>query len=217
MDNKPPTTSKVEELENFPFKSFQELTKAWRERSVVPNFNTLTAHNLTFWAGGSIMAVISLSEWSFVLVPIGFVIYVIVNRIWLLLLSLPLFIIAPFAFNQDSPKAVRRGLFWLTAVGFFWSVEASQSAITVLAVGLFTIWLAQKVIHDVSLNVLTNGATKDESLLCNLWQNNEMSITFPDGNQYSAHYKTENGNKVYYKKEWAYLDKQLPERPQHHV
>jgi hypothetical protein len=217
MENIPSAIIKVEELENFPFKSFQELINSWRERKLVLNFDTRTAHNMAFAAGGLIMNVISLSEWSLILVPIGFVIYIILNQTWLLLLSLPLFIIAPFAFNQDSSKSIRRGLFLLTAAVFLWSIVTSVSNITILSISLLIIWLAQKIIHDFSLNVLTNSATKDQSLLCALWQNNDMSITFTNGNEFSVLYKTVNGNKVYYKIELAHIDKQLPERPKHHL
>ena len=97
---------RVEELKNFPFKTFAELKKATTEGVANVGIDRGVALQ---WAQNGIYSSSWLRTQALILAflpfiaAIGFVIYAIATKSWLLLLALPVLLICFFIFHPSHP------------------------------------------------------------------------------------------------------------------
>lgn len=194
----------VEELKNFPFKTFSELKKASTEGVANVGIDRGVALQ---WAQNGIYS----SKWLrtqalfLALLPfiaaIGFVIYAIATKSWLLLLALPVLLICFFVFHPSSAMVfgfIRSGLIGLVLIGLAWSLISGIAWLTALTLTLTIIWYAQRTIYRKAVNGLTLAVLEHEDLLCLLWGGRALNIRFYNGNSYWSDWKTEDGQNVHY-------------------
>jgi len=195
---------RVEELKNFPFKTFSELKKASTEGVANVGIDRGVALQ---WAQNGIYS----SSWLraqalfLALLPfiaaIGFVIYAIATKSWLLLLALPVLLICFFIFHPSSAMMlgfIRSGLIGLVLIGLAWSLISGIAWLTALTLTLAIIWYAQRTIYRKAANGLTLAVLEHEDLLCLLWSGRALNIRFYNGNSYWSDWKTEDGQSVHY-------------------
>ena len=195
---------RVEELKNFPFKTFAELKKATTEGVANVGIDRGVALQ---WAQNGIYSSSWLRTQGLILAflpfiaAIGFIIYAIVTKSWLLLLALPVLLICFFIFHPSSAMMfgfIRSGLIGLVFVGLAWSLISGISWLTALTLALAIIWYAQRTIYRKAVNGLTFAVLEHEDLLCLLWGGRALNIRFYNGNSYWSDWKTEDGQSVHY-------------------
>lgn len=195
---------RVEELKNFPFKTFAELKKATTEGVANVGIDRGVALQ---WAQNGIYSSSWLRAQALILAflpfvaAIGFVIYAIATKSWLLLLALPVLLICFFIFHPSSAMMlgfIRSGLIGLVFVGLAWSLISGISWLTALTLVLAIIWYAQRTIYRKAVNGLTLAVLEHEDLLCLLWGGRALNIRFYNGNSYWSDWKTEDGQSVHY-------------------
>ena len=195
---------RVEELKNFPFKTFAELKKATTEGVANVGIDRGVALQ---WAQNGIYSSSWLRTQALILAflpfiaAIGFVIYAIATKSWLLLLALPVLLICFFIFHPSSAMMfgfIRSGLIGLVFVGLAWSLISGISWLTALTLALAIIWYAQRTIYRKAVNGLTLAVLEHEDLLCLLWGGRALNIRFYNGNSYWSDWKTEDGQNVHY-------------------
>lgn len=204
MSKEPIKVKKVEELKNFPFKSFQEFKKTHLEGVAHPGVDRSVALQ---WAQNGIYAgtFLKLRTMFLLLLPyfavIGFIIYIVLSKHWLLFLTLPVFIIAFLIFHPGSAMIfglIRSGLIGLTIFGLIWSILTGKSFLFAFTLTLFIIWYSSKSIYNNAINHLIHAVTEHEDLLCILWQGKALNIRFYNGNSYWVDWKLEDGKHVHY-------------------
>jgi len=134
---------------------------------------------------------------------IGFIIYILFTKSWLLFLTLPIFIIAFFIFHPGSAIIfgfIRSGLIGLMFLGLIWSVLVGKSDLFAFTTTLLIIWYASKSIYKKAIDRLIYAVTKHEDLLCILWQAKALNIRFYNGNSYWFDWKLEDGKHIHYEK-----------------
>ncbi len=195
---------RVEELKNFPFKTFVELKKATTEG--VANIGIDRGVALQ-WAQNGIYSSSWLRTQALLLAflpfiaAIGFVIYAIATKSWLLLLALPVLLICFFIFHPSSAMIfgfIRNGLIGLAFIGLAWGLINGTGWLTALSLSLVLIWYAQRTIYRKAVNGLTLAVLEHEDLLCLLWGGRALNIRFYNGNSYWSDWKTEDGQNVHY-------------------
>lgn len=206
MEKETEKVEKVEELANFPFKTFQEFNTAYFEGIAQPGVDRSVALN---WAQNGIYtskflriqtAILTLLPF---LAAIGFIVYAIISKSWLLLLALPLLFIGFFIFHPSSAMVfgfIRTGFIGLTFIGFIWALITGKSKLLALTITLLLIWYTQKTIYKKAVNSLVDALTKHEDLLCFLWQGRALNIRFYNRNLYWVDHKFENGKYINYEK-----------------
>ncbi len=205
MENKAEQKPKrVEELSNFPFKTFQEFRKANMEGVAQPGVDRGVALQ---WAQNGIYTpgILRAQTVFLMLLPyiaaLGFIIWAIVSKSWLMLLALPVLLIAFFIFHPSAAMIfgiIRSGLIGLSFVGLVYAFMTSKPGLLALCLTLVVIWYAQKTIYKKAVNYLTKAVSEHEDLLCILWQGKALNIMFFNGNRYWVDWKTENGQSIHY-------------------
>ncbi len=116
---------RVKELKHFPFESFDEFKKARMEHVVNIGIDREAALEWvkrrmegipppSSWLRSQVLFLASLTF----IVPIGFIIYAIITKSWLLLIALPVLWIGFFIFHNPYPQGfIRSGLISLTFGG----------------------------------------------------------------------------------------------------
>lgn len=195
---------RVEELKNFPFKTFAELKKATTEGVASVGIDRGVALQ---WAQNGIYSSSWLRTQALILAflpfiaAIGFIIYAIATKSWLLLLALPVLLICFFIFHPSSAMIfgfIRSGLIGLVLIGLAWSLISGISWLTALTLALAIIWYAQRTIYRKAVNGLTTAVLEHEDLLCLLWSGRALNIRFYNGNSFWSDWKTEDGQSVHY-------------------
>ena len=195
---------RVEELDNFPFKTFQEFRSANLEGVAQPGVTRSVALH---WAQSGIYAPGILRAQTVVLMllpyiaALGFVIWVLVSKSWLMLLALPFLLIAFFLFHPSAAMVfgiVRSGFIGLSLVGLVYAFMTNKPGLLALCLNLFVIWYVQKTIYRTAVNYLTKAVSEHEDLLCILWQSKALNVKFFNGNRYRVDWKTEDGQSVHY-------------------
>jgi len=195
---------KVEELQHFPFKDFKEFNKANLEGIIQIGIDRLVALR---WAQGGIyssrflrMQTIFLMFLPY-LAAIGFIVYSILSKNWLLLLALPIFFVGFFLFSPGAAMIfgpMRSGLILLTFIAFIWSLLAAKSQLLAITITLLVIWYALRTMYRKAVNRLTVAVAEHEDLLCLLWQSKVLNIRFYNGNTYWVDWKIEDGKHIHY-------------------
>ncbi|MFH1956701.1 MAG: hypothetical protein ABIJ28_03580 [Patescibacteria group bacterium] len=194
----------VEELEYFPFKSFDELKK--RVNEGVANLGVDRSAALQ-WIQNGIYSTswqrafaLFLGSLTFI-VPIGLIIYIVVTQTWLLLLALPLLLIGFFIFHPGQAMLlgpIRSGLILLTFGGLIWGFLNGIGWLTALTLSLVILWYAQRTIYRKAVDGLLRAAIQHEDLLCILWSGNALNIRMYNGDSYWSKWKTEGGKSTHY-------------------
>lgn len=194
----------VEELSNFPFKTFQEFRKANMEGVAQPGVDRGVALQ---WAQNGIYApgILRAQTVFLMLLPyiaaLGFIIWAIISKSWLMLLALPVLLIAFFIFHPSAAMIfgiIRSGFIGLSFVGLIYAFMTSKPGLLALCLTLVVIWYAQKTIYRKAVNYLTKAVSEHEDLLCILWQGKALNVMFFNGNRYWVDWKTENGQSIHY-------------------
>lgn len=205
MEQEIKKVTKVEELDYFPFKTFQEFRKALLEGIAQPGIDRGVALH---WVQGGIYSPRWLRIYALILAflpfiaAIGFVIYAVVSKSWLLLLALPLLLIGFYVFHPSSAMVfgpIRSLFIFLTFIGFIWSLFMGKPDFFALTITLLIIWYAQKTIYSKAVGYLTRAVSEHEDLLCILWQGRALNIRFYNGNSYWVDWKNEDGKNIHYK------------------
>lgn len=194
---------RVEELEHFPFKSFDEFKKRVNEGianlSVDRNAALQWIQNgiySTGWQRAQALFLLSLN----LIAPIGLIIYIVVTKTWLLLLALPLLVIGFFLFHPGATilGPIRSGFILLTFGGLIWGIINTNSWLIALTSSLAILWYAERALYRKAIDGLLNATMQHEDLLCVLWNGNVLSIVMYNGDSYQPKWKTENGKSTYY-------------------
>jgi Flp pilus assembly protein TadD len=195
---------RVEELEHFPFKSFDEFKK--RVIEGIANIRVDRGAALQ-WAQNGIYSsawlrkqCLFLSLLPFI-AGIGFIMYAIVTKSWLLLLALPVLLIGFFIFHPSSAPIfgfIRSGVIGLTLIGLAWGFLNGIGWLAALSLSLTVIWYAQRTIYRKAINGIIRSAFEHEDLLCILWNINVLSIAMYNGDNYWVKWKTEGGKSTHY-------------------
>ncbi|HOV97794.1 MAG TPA: hypothetical protein PLW49_02140 [bacterium] len=203
-DKETKKVSRVEELSNFPFKTFQEFRKANMEGVAQPGVDRGAALQ---WAQNGIYApgILRAQTVFLMLLPyiaaLGFIIWAIISKSWLMLLALPILLIAFFIFHPSAAMIfgfIRSGFIGLSFVGLVYAFMTSKPGLLALCLTLVVIWYAQKTIYRKAVNYLTKAVSEHEDLLCILWQGKALNVMFFNGNRYWVDWKIENGQSIYY-------------------
>lgn len=194
----------VEELKHFPFKTFSELKKATIEG--IANIGVDRGVALK-WAQNGIYSSSWLRSQALFLAflpfiaAIGFVIYAVATKSWLLLLALPLLLIGFIIFHPGMAMMfgfIRSGLIGLTFIGLIWGFISKLDWLVAFSLALALIWYAHRTIYRKAVNGLTHAVLEHEDLLCLLWSGKALNIRFYNGDSYWSDWKTENGQDVHY-------------------
>jgi len=196
---------KVEELKNFPFKTFVELKKATTEGIVNIGIDRGVALQ---WVQNGIYLSSQIRVQALILtfIPfiatIGFVVYAAITKSWFLFFALPVLLICFFVFHPSSAIIfgfIRGGLIGLVFIGLAWGLISGIGWLIALATTLFFIWYAQRTIYKKAVNGLTLAVLEHEDLFCILWQGKVLNVMFFNGNRYWVDWKVEDGQSVHYK------------------
>jgi hypothetical protein len=195
---------RVEELEHFPFKSFDELKKRVNEGVVNLGVDRSAAlqwiQNGIYSTGWQRTQALFLAFLPFI-AAIGFIIYAIATKSWLLLLALPVLLICFFIFHPSSAMIfgfIRSGLIGLVLIGLAWSLISGIAWLTALTLTLIIIWYAQRTIYRKAVDGLLRATIQHEDLLCILWRGNGLNVTMYNGDSYWSKWKTEGGKSTHY-------------------
>jgi hypothetical protein len=203
------TITSVEDLSNFPFSTFEEFKKSVITGVVRPGVDRGVAYR---WAGGGIHAPKSLNlqvtllAFLPFLAAIGFIVFIVVTKSWLMLLTLPVLLIAFFVFHPSSAMifgAIRSAFIGLSIIGFLYAWFSGKNSLMALTLSLVIIWYSQRRIYNQSVKHLIDAITQHEDLLCLIWQAKAMNLAFSNGNEYWGGWKVENGETTHYEKEGA--------------
>ncbi len=195
---------RVEELSNFPFKSFQEFRKAYMEGVAEPGVDRGVALQWALngiYAPGILRAQTVFLMYLPYIAVLGFIIWAIVSKSWLMLLALPVFLIAFFIFHPSAAMVfgiIRSGFIGLSFVGLVYAFMTSKPGLLALCLTLVIIWYALNTIYRKAVNYLTEAVSEHEDLLCTLWQGKALTIMFFNGNSYWVDWKKENGQIIRY-------------------
>src|SRR3989338_6609134 len=114
-----PKAKRVEELEHFPFKSFDELKRRVNEGVANLGVDRSAAlqwiQNGIYSTGWQRALALFLASLTFI-VPLGLIVYIVITKTWLLLLALPLLLIGFFIFHPGQAMLlgpIRSGLILL--------------------------------------------------------------------------------------------------------
>jgi len=196
--------TRVEELEHFPFKSFREFKKAVIEGVAQPGVDRGVALN---WAQRGIYApTILRAQTNFLMLlpyiaTLGFIVWALVSKNWLMLLTLPVLLIVFFVFHPSGAMIfgiIRPILIGLSFVGLVYAFMTAKFGLLALCITLVVIWYATRTIYRKAVNYLTKAVSEHEDLLCILWQGKAVSVMFFNGNRYWVNWKMEDGKSVHY-------------------
>jgi len=195
---------RVEELKNFPFKTFSELKKALTESVANVGVDRGVAlqwiQNGIYSSGWQRVQALFLATLPFIVV-IGFIIYSIVTKSWFLLITSPVLLIGFFVFHPSSAMIfgfIRKCLIGLTIIGLIWGFINSVGWLTALTLSLVIIWYTQRTIYRKAISGMIRAALDHEDLLCILWNNNSLNISLYNGDNYWFRWKTENNKNTHY-------------------
>ena len=199
-----PTPKHVEELEHFPFKSFDELKKRVNEGVANLGVDRSVAlrwiQNGIYSTGWQRAYALFLGSLTYI-VPIGLIVYIVVTQTWLLFLAWPLLIIGFFIFHPSQvmlPESIRSGLILLIFGGLIWGFINSIGWLTALTLSLTVLWYVQRTIYRKAVDGLLRVAIQHEDLLCLLWSGNALNIMMYNGDGYWPGWKIEGGKSTYY-------------------
>ena len=203
---------RVEELQHFPFKNFTEFKKTILEGVANVGVNRSVAlrwiQNGIYSSGWQRAQALFLATLPFI-VALGFVIYAIATKSWLLLLALPVLLIGFFVFHPSSAMIfgfIRSGLIGLTIIGLIWGFINGIGWLTVLTLSLAIIWYAQHTIYRKAVSGMIRAAIDHEDLLCILWNSNSLNVRLYNGDNYWFRWKIENGKNTHYDSGNTYND-----------
>lgn len=195
---------KVEELENFPFETFEEYRKAVFEEVAQPGVDRSIALQ---WAQSGKYAPkflnISVTFLGFLpfITAIGFITYATIAKSWLLLIALPVLIIAYFVFHPSFARLLGpiHGLLVIAMFGGLgWGLYKQLPWLIALSIALVVIWYANNQVYKKAVNSLVEKVCEHEDLLCILWCGKALNIAFFNGNRYWIDWKVEDGEHVNY-------------------
>lgn len=176
---------RVGDLRNFPFDDFQDFQKARTLGDVIVGVDMGTARE---WArkGRYTLKKARIQVSLLHLLPyfsiLGFIIYLLVIRSWLLLLALPLFLVAFFLFHPGAKifGLIRTIPIILMHLGFIYSVIRYDPNWLAITLVLMVIFYAQRAMYRVASNYLIEAIFKHEDLLCVLWLKRGMHVIHRD-------------------------------------
>lgn len=204
-DNEALKVSRVDDLCNFPFKTFQEFKKANMDGLAQPGVDRSVALN---WVQKGIYAprIMRIQSLLLSFLPyiavLGFIIWVIASKSWLMLFAIPVFLIAFFVFHPSSAMTfgiIRNILIGMSFIGLLYACIVNVQGLLALCLTLVLIWYAQSAVYKKAINCLTKAVSEHEDLLCGLWQGKAMNVMFSNGDSYCTDWKIENGQTKYYK------------------
>jgi hypothetical protein len=205
MEKETGKATKVEELKFFPFGNFQEFQRAVYGDIVRPGVDPGIALK---WAQGGIYAPAVLTFQIMVLslclphLPvIGFIVYAIATKTWLLLLALPILYIGFYVLHPAAAAVF--GLARMVFIGLIlaasvWAWSSGRIWLLAITVTLLVVWLAGKAIYRVASFHLNKALVQHEDLLCLFWQNRALRVRFPNGDDYGFDFRTEDGRIISY-------------------
>jgi len=199
-----PKPKRVEELEYFPFTSFDELKKRVSEGVASLGVDRSAAlqwiQNGIYSSKWQRAQALFLASLTFI-VPIGLIVYVVITKNWLLLLALPLLLIGFFIFHPSQAMMlgpIRSGLILLTFGGLAWGFINGIGWLTALTLSLAVLWYAQRTIYRKAVDGILRAAMQHEDLLCILWNGNGLNVAMYNGDSYWFRWKTEGGKSTHY-------------------
>jgi len=180
-------TPGVEELTSFPFTTFREFRDAHREGRCYLAVDRSVA--LSWAYGGHKYSTQSLSFFVILLsaVPyfavLGFAVYSVLSKSWLLLLAIPAFVLAYLFFHPIVRFAggVHSVPIWLSVLGFIWGVLSEWTGLMAITGVLLVIWLSHLAVDKWTTSRFTRVLTEHEDFLCTAWRTRGMAIQFEDG------------------------------------
>ena len=195
----------VEELENFPFKTFAEFKKAALEGVAGLGVDRSVAMNWSYSGGLYASCSVKFKATTFMLLPfisvIGLIVYIFVTGSWWLFLSIPLIVILYFMFHPSAGMIfgpIRSFFIGLVFVGIAYSLYASIPWMLALSISLALIWYGQKSVYANGSKHLIEAANVHEDLLCKLWQRKAANVQYFNGDYYWVDHKQVDGKYVHY-------------------
>lgn len=194
----------VEELDNFPYKSFQEFKQEMGQGVAGLGVDRGMALN---WSYKGIYSPTSVrfKATFFALLPflavIGFVAYIVLTGSWLMLLWLPVIAILFFVFHPSAGMMfgpIRTLLIWGMFIGLAYALFTETAWLLALTLTLAVIWYAEKAVYKNAVNGLIQAASTHEDLLCLMWQAGVANISYFNGNMFWVDHKSENGEYTHY-------------------
>lgn len=196
-----PKPKRVEELEYFPFKNFDELKK--RVSEGVANIGVDRSAALQWIQNGIYSSkwqraqALFLASLTFI-VPIGLIAYIVITKTWLLLLALPLLLIGFFIFQNIYLGSIRNIFAFIIFVGLVWGFMNGINWLTAFTLALMILWYAQWAIYRKAVSGLLRATMQHEDLFCILWNGNGLNVTMYNGDSYWFKWKTEGGKSTHY-------------------
>lgn len=195
---------RVEELEHFPFKNFDEFKKQITEglanitvdRSVALNW----VQNGIYSSAWQRWYALFLASFTFT-VPIGFIAYTVITKTWILLLALPLLLVGFLIFHPNQAMMlgkIRSGLILLTFGGLVWGLVSGIGWLTALNLSLVILWYVQRAIYNKAVNGMIRAVMQHEDLLCILWNSHALNVYMQNGDSYRLRNKVEAGETIRY-------------------
>ena len=186
------STDKVENLIGFPYKDYNEFEKNWKTGNITMGIDFGLARE---WAmsGGLyspvfLATLLNILNLIIFITAAGFIIYIVLIKSYLWLLTLPLLIIGFFLSHPVMSRnlgCLSSGYFLLGGAGFIWAVCKNIHGLLALTVCLLIIWLCIKIIYSLSLRALLDATATHEDLLCKLWNTGQLLIQLNNGDSVS--------------------------------
>ena len=176
---------RVSDLRSFPFDTFQDFQKARTLGDVMVGVDPGTAREWSLkgrYAPIKVRIQAIFLHWLPYFSILGFIIYLVVVRSWLLLLALPLFLVAIFFFNPGWKilGLIRTIPIILTHLGLIYSVIRYDPNWLAITLVLMVIFYAQRAMYRIASNYLIKTILKHEDLLCVLWLKGLMRVIHKD-------------------------------------
>jgi len=176
--------TKISDLSNFPYKSFDELQAAVKTQKITIGADQTFARE---WMARGKQ---SPPAWRFISLLLHFVPYIVflatiiipilIGKPILILVIIPLFL----AFSFLVPTSPLRGLVniacYIFIAVFIAGLLLGNITLAFIVTPFLAIWIMSKLLYRLSVVQLRNTSLKDEDLFCLLYKNRTINILFND-------------------------------------
>jgi|GEM_PF-2743822 len=178
-------------LVNFPFSEFQDFVDAYNKKQITTSINTVTIYDLA-----TLKSKLPRKIWVMTApIPyIAIIVYTIISRSWLFLLSLFVVIIVTLLFHPSGRKILKPLNIILkpfSYLGLIYFIITNNPPLIVLASCIIFIHLWWEISLAASRKLVDEILLEDQDVLCRVWLNQKMFISESNG---KIHFPSETYN-----------------------
>ncbi len=174
--------TKVEQLENFPYKNFEEFQRAFRDHRCHVRVQPRIALDWVAGSSGKHMSnfqkvIFFILDFISIIAIIGFIVYDIVSGNWLWLFAVPILmfsLILGYPISALVYGHIRTIFFYSNIVGLIYAIQTNNNPLLVFTISILCIWFARRQKYLKAVLGLANAAVQHENILCALWRGNAV-------------------------------------------